>query len=92
MSLTNKVALITGAANGIGQATAIRFARDGAQLVITDVDGEGLEATCDTIKQAGGKAVTVIGSVISRDDVQRCDAAVPVWPPGYLNNAVTVTG
>ncbi len=77
MSLKNKVALITGAANGIGQATAIRFARDGAKLVITDVDGEGLEATCDQIKQAGGSAVTVLGSVIAREDVQRfVDGAV----------------
>lgn len=80
MSLKDKVALITGAGNGIGQAAAVRFARDGAKVVLADVDGEGLEATCQQITGAGGQAITVVGSVISKEDVQRfVDAALREW-------------
>jgi len=77
MLLADKVALITGAGGGIGRATAARFARDGAKVVISDLDQEGLEATRQEITAAGGEAVAVVGSVTSRDDVQKMvDAAV----------------
>lgn len=69
MLLKDKVALITGGGNGIGRATAIRFAREGAKVVVADLDVEGLEETqsaCETADVA-----TVVGSVTTRDDVQR---------------------
>lgn len=75
MKLENKVALITGAGNGIGQTTAHRFAHEGAKLVLADVDGEGLEATCRKVNESGGQAIVVTGSVTVRDDVERMVAA-----------------
>ncbi len=71
MRLKDKVAWITGAGNGIGRATALRFAQEGARLVAADVDGEAAQETVAMIQEAGGEAVSVAGSVTSRDDVQR---------------------
>lgn len=70
MLLKEKVALITGAGNGIGRATAVRFAKEGAKLVLSDLDKEGLEATVKEIGESG-VAVVVEGNVTSRDDVQK---------------------
>ena len=50
----DKVVLVTGAANGIGQATAKRIASEGGQMVCTDVDTEAVEATAKEIESAGG--------------------------------------
>ena len=69
--MQDKVALITGAGNGIGRATALRFAKEGAKVVIFDLDEEGLAETAKQIKNAGGEASTVVGSVAARDDVQK---------------------
>ncbi len=69
MSLKNKVALITGAGNGIGRATAVYFANDGAKIVIPDVDEAGLEETRQACGDAEGSIA--VGSVSSREDVER---------------------
>ena len=55
--LKNKIAIITGAASGIGRATAIIFAREGARLVLADVQEKGLQETLVAVKEAGGEAV-----------------------------------
>jgi NAD(P)-dependent dehydrogenase (short-subunit alcohol dehydrogenase family) len=55
--LQDKVAVITGAASGIGRATAILFAREGAQLVLADVQEPSLRETQAAVVEAGGKAV-----------------------------------
>ena len=71
MNLQDKVALISGAGGGIGRATALRFAREGARLVLTDVDQAGVEETAGLAAQAGGQASAVAGSVSRRTDAQR---------------------
>ncbi len=70
MKLEGKVALITGGGNGIGRATAVRFAEEGAKIVIADLDEEGLEETRRLTTEAGGDAAIVVGNVTSRTDVQ----------------------
>ncbi|HXU51966.1 MAG TPA: 3-hydroxybutyrate dehydrogenase [Casimicrobiaceae bacterium] len=56
MKLANQVAIVTGAAGGLGRAIARKFATEGAQVVIADLDGRAAEATAATITQSGGRA------------------------------------
>jgi 3-oxoacyl-[acyl-carrier protein] reductase len=75
--LEDKVALITGGGNGIGRATAVRFAKEGARVVVSDLDEAGLAETVAEIEAVGGQVTAVTGSVASRDDVQQMvDTAV----------------
>jgi len=68
--LTGKVAIITGASSGIGQAIAIRLGAEGAQVVIDYVGrAQGAEDTCQAIAQAGGTATTVQADVTKCDDI-----------------------
>ncbi len=60
-----KVALITGAGGGMGAATAIELASQGAAVVVTDLNGEGLEATARAIKDGGGVVMSFTGDVTS---------------------------
>lgn len=55
--LKNKVALVTGAASGIGRATALAFAREGARVLVSDLAQEGGAQTVALIEAAGGQAL-----------------------------------
>src|SRR5690606_37108017 len=94
--LEGKAAVITGAAAGIGAATAARFASDGARLVLTDVDGEGLAATAQRLREAGANVVEVVGDVADEAHcekaVARCVEAYGVIDVLVANAGVVVPG
>ncbi len=71
MKLNGKVAVITGAAAGIGRAIASRYAKEGAKLVLGDFDEGSLRATCDALKAEGAEVRAIISNVTQRDDVER---------------------
>ena len=66
----DSVALVTGAATGIGRASAIAFAREGAQVVAADVQASETEETVSLIKKAGGEAVFIRADVANAKDVR----------------------
>lgn len=70
MSLEGKVALVTGSASGLGRASVERLARDGAAVVVADMNVEGAQAVADGIKKNGGKAIAVSMNVTSEQEVE----------------------
>jgi NAD(P)-dependent dehydrogenase (short-subunit alcohol dehydrogenase family) len=69
--LDGKVAIITGAASGIGRATSLLFASEGAAVVITDVNQSGGQAVADEIARSGGRSAFEPGDVTRAADCQR---------------------
>ena len=67
--LTNKVAAVTGGGSGIGEAIALLFARQGAQVAVVDVDEEAAGRTADRITAAGGRARALRADVTDRASV-----------------------
>ncbi len=77
----DKVALVTGGASGIGRATALVFAREGAHVVVVDVDGQRGEETVRLIEEVGARAVFV-----------RCDVSKAADVEGAVRKAVDTYG
>jgi 3-oxoacyl-[acyl-carrier protein] reductase len=71
MRLAGKVAVVTGAANGIGAATARRLAREGARVVVVDLSEDSLAEVVSAIATDGGQALALAGNVSSATDVAR---------------------
>lgn len=69
MRLEGKVALVTGAGNGIGQAIAVSFGKEGADIIVNDIDLPSAEATAARIRRIGRKAITVRADIASPDEV-----------------------
>jgi NAD(P)-dependent dehydrogenase (short-subunit alcohol dehydrogenase family) len=69
-NLDGKVAFVTGAASGIGRATALAFAREGANVVVADIDQRGSQDTAGAIEDLGGQALAVVCDVTRSEDVQ----------------------
>ena len=65
--LEGKVALITGSGRGIGRELALMLAKDGAHIVVNDLDADPAHQTVEDIIAMGGKAVACIGSVTEDD-------------------------
>ena len=89
--LENKVCVITGAAFGIGRATAVRFAAEGARLILTDIQEAPLLALAAELRATGAELETVTGDVSREDDARRMiQAAVDLY--GRLDVLVANAG
>lgn len=89
--LSGKAALITGAGAGIGRATALKFAAEGAKVMISDIHSKGGEETAAMIHEAGGHAVFQYADVARQEDV-RALVAGAVDEFGSLDCAVNNAG
>jgi NAD(P)-dependent dehydrogenase (short-subunit alcohol dehydrogenase family) len=79
--LEGKVAIVTGAASGIGRASAVLFAREGAGLLAVDKNAEGLDETVRSVAQGGGTAQSCVADASAEDDVK-----------GYVDRALKTFG
>ena len=95
MDIAGKVALVTGAGSGIGRATALRLAREGASVVVADLDQEAGMATAHHIESTGGKSAFVRTDVTSEADARAMVAFAESTFGGLdilHNNAGIITG
>ena len=71
MRLQDNVAIITGAGQGIGQATAVKFAKEGAKVVACDINKRSVEGTVDLVTDAGGEAIGFVVDVTDKSSIAR---------------------
>ncbi|WP_324678086.1 SDR family oxidoreductase [Hymenobacter sp. GOD-10R] len=88
---TGKVAFITGAGTGIGRATALAFAQQGARVVAADISIEQSQETVQLIEQAGGQALAVTCDVLRSADIQAA-LALTIGTYGRLDYAFNNAG
>jgi NAD(P)-dependent dehydrogenase (short-subunit alcohol dehydrogenase family) len=81
MELSNKIALITGAGSGIGRASSLKLASNGAKVVLVDFNKETGEETLNLVKEQGGEGIFVQADVSNTEDVKN-----------YVNKAVETYG
>jgi NAD(P)-dependent dehydrogenase (short-subunit alcohol dehydrogenase family) len=91
MRLQDKVAVVTGAASGMGKAIATLYAKEGAKVVVSDINLDAANVTVDEIVTNGGVAIAVVANVAMEDDIQRLiDTAVNTY--GTLDILVNNAG
>src|SRR5205085_7027159 len=71
MRLKGKVSIITGAGQGIGEATALKFAAEGAKVVVCDINPSAMETTVNKVMEAGGECIGFIVDVTDKDSITR---------------------
>ncbi|MGN6220483.1 MAG: SDR family NAD(P)-dependent oxidoreductase [Microbacterium sp.] len=71
MRLEGKRAIVTGGAGGIGRATSLAFAAEGAAVAVVDLNAEAAEAVAGEIRDAGGTAIAIAADVSSETDIER---------------------
>lgn len=67
-----KVAIVTGAASGIGRAAAVRFGREGAKVTVCDINMDGITETARLVKETGAECMAIKVNVRSQEDVEAC--------------------
>ena len=91
LKLKGQVAIVTGAASGIGRGIAIRFAREGVKVAIVDINREGAQKVASEIQKAGGKAIAIKADVGKLEQVNQA-VRKTVDELGQLNVVVNVAG
>lgn len=71
MLLENKKAVVTGGAGGIGRATSLAFAAEGASVAVVDLNADAAESVAEEIRAAGGTAIAIAADVSSEEDIIR---------------------
>ncbi|CAH0345993.1 SDR family oxidoreductase [Bacillus sp. CECT 9360] len=91
MRLQNNVAVVTGAASGMGKAIAILYAKEGANVVVSDINLDAANSTVKEIQSNGGEAIAVMANVAKEEDIQNLiDTAVSKY--GTLDILVNNAG
>lgn len=90
-ALTGKVALVTGAASGIGEAVARIYAANGCRVALIDIDAPRLEEVAADIVERGGDVLSIVGNVVSEDEVRAFFAeTVAKW--GHIDLVINSAG